>query len=168
MIALFTIWGKKLKLSPDFKPQKWYYIIVIVAVVISITGLSCFAVGLTGGASSKVVGWYGGNMYDVGEFGDRLAMNLTRDGKVYRYIGNPWNEEGSTAVTYHYYLQDGVGTYEYANGKLTIHAAPEWKLSTWEKPVTVYTDCNGIGSFLKYEGYVGAAYSWYHTNNKDI
>jgi hypothetical protein len=93
-------------------------------------------------------------------------MGLTKDHKVYRYMGNPWNEEGS-AVNIRYYLQDGVGSWEYQNGILTIIASPEWTLYNWEHLETKYKDANGLGSFVKYVGYEGASYQWHHTSTKD-
>ena len=161
LIAFFVIWSKKGKSS---KPPIWIIVSLAGSLVISVAGLGCLGGGIKGGASGTVVGWYQGNMYDCVAWGERLAMNLTRDGKVYRYVADAWDD---SAVNYKFILQPGVGSYSYGGGKLTITAASEWKLSSWETPVMTYTDCHGLGSFLKYEGYSGTAYSWYHYSNID-
>ncbi len=163
-IVLFTMWAKKLKQNPDFVPKKWYFVIIAVVVLVSIIGLTCFSCATVGGGGNTAVGWYQGNTYDCVGWGERLAMNLTRDGKVYRYVADAWED---SATNYLFRRQDGVGTYTYSGGKLTIYAAPEWHLSSWEMPVTVYTDEKGMGSFIKHEGYVGTAYQWYHYSNID-
>ena len=161
LIAFFIIWSKK---HSTGKPPVWIIIAVAGSLVLSVSGLGCFAHGITGGGAIKIVGWYGGNMYDCVGFGERLAINVTADGKVYRYVADAWED---SATNYLFRRQAGVGTYTYSNGRLTITAAAEWHLSSWEKPVMTYTDCNGLGSFLKYEGYVGSAYSWHQYSTVD-
>ena len=117
--------------------------------------------------SKDIHGYYIGNGYDENfEFGSRLMMGLTKDHKVYRYMGNPWNEEGS-AVNIPYYVQPGIGRWEYKDGLLTIYAASEWTRYNWEMLETTYKDANGVGSFIKYVGYEGSAYQWSHSSNND-
>ena len=159
LIAFFVLWSKKHK---NGKPPLWIIISIGCCLVISVVGIGCFSGGIDGGA--KIIGWYQGMSYDYPgmDMGDRLFINVCGDGKVYRYIGDGWESANFTLV-----LQDGVGEWEYANGRLTIYAAAEWRLSSWEEPVTTYNDCNGIGSFLHYEGYVGSSYQWYHYSPVD-
>lgn len=159
LIAFFVLWSKKHK---DGKPPLWIIISIGCCLVISVVGLGCFSGGL-GGAGS-VVGWYQGNNYDCVGFGERLAINLTSDGKVYRYVADAWAD---SATNYLFVRQSGVGEWEYSGGKLTIYASTEWNLSSWEKLETTYNDCNGLGSFLHYEGYVGSAYQWFHYSRVD-
>ena len=170
-IMFFKKWMKKLKENEKFKLPKWQYSLVGGGFIICLIGIiliSSTSFGLAGFSSGQsVVGWYGGNMVDCVQWGERLSMNLTKDGKVYRYVGDAWSDEPGSATNWTCIRQDGVGTYTYSKGKLTIYAAPEWKLSSWETPVTVYTDCHGLGSFIKYEGYEGTAYSWHHYSNID-
>ena len=159
---------KNVKADPSYRLPKWKYSYIAIFLVVCITGT--FLVGtesFIGTSSSSVVGWYQGNMYDCVEWGERLAINLTRDGKVYRYVGDAWADEPGSATNWTFIRQDGVGSYSYSGGKLTINAAPEWRLSSWELPTMVYTDCHGLGSFIKYEGYEGTAYSWYHYSTID-
>ena len=130
--------------------------------IICIVGVGCFSGGVGGGTT--VIGWYQGNNYDCVEWGERLAINLTADGKVYRYVADAWLD---SATNYLFVRQAGVGEWEYSNGQLTISAAPEWRRSSWEQLEMTYNDCHGLGSFLHYEGYVGAAYQWYHYSTMD-
>ena len=159
LIAFFVIWSKKHK---DGKPPLWIIISIGCCLIISVVGIGCFSGGIDGG--TKIIGWYQGMSYDYPgmDMGDRLFINVCGDGKVYRYIGDGWESSNFTLV-----LQDGVGEWEYAGGRLTIYAAAEWRLSSWEESVTTYNDCNGIGSFLHYEGYVGSSYQWYHYSPVD-
>lgn len=159
LIAFFVIWSKKHK---DGKPPIWLIASIGCCLIISVVGIGCFSGGIAGG--TKIIGWYQGMSCDYPgmDMGDRLFINVCGDGKVYRYIGDGWESSNFTLV-----LQDGVGEWEYANGRLTIYAAAEWRLSSWEESVTTYNDCNGIGSFLHYEGYVGSSYQWYHYSPVD-
>ena len=161
LIAFFILWGKK---DPKGKPPVWILVSLAGSLIVCVAGFITLPIGILGGAGSTVVGWYQGNMYDCVGFGERLAMNLTKDGKVYRYIADAW--EGS-AVNYTFHRQAGVGSYTFDAGKLTIVAAPEWNLSSWELPVMVYTEVHGLGSFIKYDGYVGTKYQWYHYSRVD-
>ena len=65
------------------------------------------------------------------------------------------------------WYQGNIGSYSFEGGKLTIVAAPEWHLSSWELPTMVYTDVHGLGSFIKYDEYVGTKYQWYHYSRVD-
>ena len=159
LVAFFVYWSKKHK---DGKPPIWLIASIGCCLIISVVGIGCFSGGVSGG--NTVVGWYQGNNYDCVGFGERLAINLTADGKVYRYVGDAWVD---SATNYLLVLQPGVGEWEYSNGKLTIYASAEWNLSSWEGLEVTYNDCNGLGSFLHYEGYVGSAYQWYHYSRVD-
>ena len=159
LVAFFVYWSKKHK---DGKPPIWLIASIGCCLIISVVGIGCFSGGVSGG--NTVVGWYQGNNYDCVGFGERLAINLTADGKVYRYVGDAWVD---SATNYLLVLQSGVGEWEYSNGKLTIYASAEWNLSSWEGLEVTYNDCNGLGSFLHYEGYVGSAYQWYHYSRVD-
>ena len=140
----------------------WLIISIGCSLVISVVGIGCFSSGV--GGRNAIYGWYQGNNYDCVGFGERLAMNLTKDGKVYRYVADAWVD---SAVNYEFVRQEGVGEWSYSGGKLTIYAAPEWHRSSWEQLEMTYNDCNGLGSFLHYEGYVGTAYQWYHYSRVD-
>ena len=159
LIGFFVYWSKKHK---DGKPPIWLIASIGCCLIISVVGIGCFSGGIDGG--TKIIGWYQGMSYDYPgmDMGDRLFINVCGDGKVYRYIGDGWESSNFTLV-----LQDGVGEWEYAGGRLTIYAAAEWRLSSWEESATTYNDCNGIGSFLHYEGYVGSSYQWYHYSPVD-
>jgi hypothetical protein len=159
LIGFFVYWSKKHK---DGKPPIWLIASIGCCLIISVVGIGCFSGGVSGG--NTVVGWYQGNNYDCVEFGERLAINLTADGKVYRYVADAWLD---SAVNYEFVRQEGVGEWSYSGGKLTIYAAPEWHRSSWEQLEMTYNDCNGLGSFLHYEGYVGTAYQWYHYSRVD-
>ena len=159
LVALFVLWSKKHK---NGKPPMWLIISIGLSLVISVVGIGCFSDGIGGG--NAIYGWYQGNNYDCVGFGERLAINLTADGKVYRYVGDAWVD---SATNYLLVLQPGVGEWEYSNGKLTIYASAEWNRSSWEGLEVTYNDCNGLGSFLHYEGYVGTAYQWYHYSRVD-
>ena len=159
LVALFVLWSKKHK---NGKPPMWLIISIGFSLVISVVGIGCFSDGIGGG--NAIYGWYQGNNYDCVGFGERLAINLTADGKVYRYVGDAWVD---SATNYLLVLQPGVGEWEYSNGKLTIYASAEWNRSSWEGLEVTYNDCNGLGSFLHYEGYVGTAYQWYHYSRVD-
>ncbi len=159
LIAFFVLWSKKHK---NGKPPMWLIISIGCSLVISVVGIGCFSGGVGGG--NAIYGWYQGNNYDCVGFGERLAMNLTKDGKVYRYVADAWVD---SAVNYEFVRQEGVGEWSYSGGKLTIYAAPEWHRSSWEQLEMTYNDCNGLGSFLHYEGYVGTAYQWYHYSRVD-
>lgn len=162
LVALFVLWSKKHK---NGKPPMWHIISIGFSLVISVVGIGCFSGGVGGG--NAIYGWYQGNNYDCVNWGERLAMNLTKDGKVYRYVADAWAETTKSAVNYLFYRQAGVGEWSYSGGKLTIYAAPEWHLSSWEQLEMTYDDAHGIGSFLHYEGYVGTAYQWYHYSTMD-
>ena len=159
LVAFFVYWSKKHK---DGKPPIWLIASIGCCLIICIVGVGCFSGGVGGG--NAIYGWYQGNNYDCVEFGERLAINLTADGKVYRYVGDAWVD---SATNYLLVRQAGVGEWKYSNGQLTIYAAPEWRRSSWEQLEMTYNDCHGLGSFLHYEGYVGTAYQWYHYSTMD-
>ena len=161
LIVFFVLWGKK---DPKGKPPVWILASLAGSFLVTVVGFITLPIGILGGGGGVVVGWYQGNMYDCVGFGERLAINLTKDGRVFRYVADAW--EGS-AVNYTFHRQAGVGSYSFEGGKLTIVAAPEWHLSSWELPTMVYTDVHGLGSFIKYDGYVGTKYQWYHYSRVD-
>lgn len=174
LIIIMKKWYLGLKINSKLKVGPKTYVGGGITLTILIIGVYIFSFGtvvkvntLGFNNTKDIHGYYSGNGYDENfEFGSRILMGLTDDYQVYRYYGNPWDEEGS-ATNFTYYIQPGIGRWEYKDGLLTIYAAPEWTRYNFEGLETTYTDANGVGSFIKYVGYEGTAYQWYHTNNRD-
>lgn len=174
LIIIMRKWYLELKVNTKLKVKPKTLVGSGITLTILIIGLYIFSFGtvvkvnpLGFNSNKDIHGYYSGNGYDENfEFGSSILMGLTDDYQVYRYYGNPWDEEGS-ATNFTYYIQPGIGRWEYKDGLLTIYAAPEWTRYNFEGLETTYTDANGVGSFIKYVGYEGTAYQWYHTNNRD-
>ena len=182
LITFLMLWHKGVMIHfGNTTGPIWMIVFVSISLVICIVGvcmLFAATAGSTGGkgySESSVVGYYSTPEFtlDVADpdFGCSFYYGLDSQHNVYRYRADKWGEGGIN----HYYLEpyDGVGTWELQGKHLIITAASNWRLFSWEEPVTSYfalKKAYGFGLYgeLFNEGnnetasYVVKGYRWYH------
>ncbi len=148
-LVIFVIkWSKKIRLNPKFRHPWWYYLIIGICITITITGCNLFAFGTI--IKFPTISGFGGKgqiygLYTSGTYLDDDANSedwdwqgithgvyaLTKDGKVYHYIGN--YPVGKQVIR-----EEGEGTYTVKGNEITINYPENWRTFTWEHSPMTY------------------------------
>ncbi|MBR0294761.1 MAG: hypothetical protein IJQ67_02500 [Bacilli bacterium] len=148
LVIFFIKWSKKLKINAKFRNPWWYYLIISICVVVIIVGCNLYCYGtilkLTfPGASSQNRHIYG--LYVSGTYLDdddsstdwdwaditHGVYALTKDGKVYHYIGN-W-PVGKEVIR-----EEGEGSYVVKGKEITITFPETWRTFSFEHSPMTY------------------------------
>ena len=140
--------GQQFRIDPKFKASWKYYLIIIILVSVTLTGCYMFASGTVlsfsfsgiSGGKSHIYGLYVSCTYldddDGSEDWDWVDIThgvyaLTKDGKVYHYIGN-W-PVGKEVIR-----EDGEGSYTVKGNELTITFPDYWRTFSFEHSPMTY------------------------------